>query len=191
MTCPDFRPQSNLTLFFSGTGQLLVQWIKHLGGVVIAVVSTEEKAAVVRRLGADHVILSSEDIAKRVRAICSEGVDVAYDSVGKDTFAASLDSLRRRGMMVSFGNASGPVPDFPPLLLSAKGSLYLTRPKLTDYVPDRASLEANAADVFEGLQSFLKVERPERFSLSDAAAAHARLESRGTTGALVLQCNDN
>jgi NADPH2:quinone reductase len=166
-----------------------VQWIKHLGGNVLAVVSTPEKAEVARRLGADHTILSSENVAARVRAICATGVDVVYDSVGKDTFLASLDSLRPRGMMVTYGNASGPVPDFAPLLLSQKGSLYITRPKLTDYIADRASLEANAADVFSGLRSFLKVERPERFALGDAAAAHSRLESRATTGALVLDCS--
>ena len=165
-----------------------MQWIKHLGGNVLAVVSTPQKAEVAKRLGADHTILSSEDIAARVRAVCKSGVDVVYDSVGKDTFMASLDSLRVRGMMVTYGNASGPVPDFPPLLLSQKGSLFLTRPRLDHYIPDRASFEANATDVFAGLQSFLKVEKPERFALSDAAAAHARLESRATTGALVLDC---
>lgn len=138
-----------------GTGQILLQWIKHLGGVVIAVVSTEEKAKLCKSLGADHTILSSEDIAARVAQlggkVKEEGggkkkcfkknhlmwwpkVDVVYDSVGKDTFVASLDSLRPRGTMVSYGNASGPVPEFKPLMLAERGSLFLTRPRLHDYI---------------------------------------------------------
>ena len=171
-----------------GTGQIITQWVKQLGGRVIAVVSTPEKAAVVRGLGADHVVLSSDNIAARVREIVKEGVDVAYDSVGKDTFAASLDSLRTRGMLVSFGNASGACARFrAALLLTQKGSLFLTRPSLMHYIADRASFEANANDVFDAIKTFLKVEKPETFKLEDAAAAHTRLESRQTTGSLVLK----
>lgn len=112
---------------------------------------------------------------------------MVYDSVGKDTFVASLDSLRPRGTMVSYGNASGPVPDFKPLMLAERGSLFLTRPRLNDYIATRKELEENAQDVFQALKTFLKVSKPEVFSLADAAKAHEKLESRGTTGSLVLK----
>jgi len=117
-----------------GVGQIATQWAKHLGAEVIAVVGSDAKAEIARALGADHVVVQGrEDIAKRVREISGVGAHVVYDGVGKDTFMATLDSLRPLGMMVCYGNASGPAPDFSPLLLSQKGSLFLTRPGLGHY----------------------------------------------------------
>ena len=173
-----------------GTGQILTQLIKSLGATVIAITSTEEKAAICRKLGADHVILStSEDIAKRVHEICPEGAHVAFDSIGKATFEASLDSLRPRGMMVTYGNASGPVPEFAPLLL-AKKSLFMTRPVLYHYIPDHASLLHSTSDFFEDvLSKKVTIASPTVLPLSDAGEAHTRLEGRKTTGSLVLDCS--
>lgn len=134
-----------------GTGQILTQWAAALGAHVIAVVSTDAKGAVARRCGAQHVVLSHDDVAKRVREIVPEGVHVSYDSVGKDSFEASLASLRPLGMFVSYGNASGPVPAFEPLRLSKAGSLFFTRPVLFDYIRTPAQLREAAADVFESI----------------------------------------
>ena len=129
-----------------GVGQIATQWAKHLGALVIAVVGNDTKAEIARSLGADHVIVQErEDIAKRVREITGVGSHVVYDGVGKDTFAASIDSLRPLGMMVSYGNASGPPPDINPLMLSQKGSLFLTRPTLGHYVATPELLDETAA----------------------------------------------
>lgn len=172
-----------------GVGQIAVQWAKHLGATVIATVGSDAKAEIARGLGADHVIVTArEDIAKRVRDITSGvGAHVVYDGIGKDTWEASLDSLRPLGMMVSYGNASGPAPSFSPLLLSQKGSLFLTRPTLFHYTSTTEQLDETAADLFGVLASgAVKAAAPARYALADAAQAHADLEARKTTGSVVL-----
>src|SRR5262249_48643145 len=131
-----------------GVGSILVQWAKHLGAKVIAVVGSDAKALRARELGADHVLLSSEDWVTHVKNITArQGVDVVYDSVGNDTFFGSLDSLRPRGLMVSYGNASGPAPAMAPLELSKRGSLFLTRPTLFHYIPTRSALIRAASEM--------------------------------------------
>jgi NADPH2:quinone reductase len=172
-----------------GVGQIAVQWAKHLGAIVIAVVGSDAKAEIATALGADHVIVQArDDIAKRVREITNgEGAHVVYDGVGKDTFMASLDSLRPLGMMVSYGNASGPAPEFSPLLLAQKGSLFLTRPTLNHYTAKLEDLDETAADLFEVIASgAVKIAPPTRYALADAVQAHRDLEARKTTGSLVL-----
>lgn len=172
-----------------GVGQIAAQWAKHLGAVVIGTVGSDAKAQIVRDLGADHVLVTSrDDIAKRVREITSGvGADVVYDGVGKDTWDASLDALRPLGMMVSYGNASGPPPDINPLVLSQKGSLFLTRPTLFNYTATVAQLDETAADLFDAIaQGAVKIAPPARYALADAAQAHRDLEARRTTGSLVL-----
>lgn len=172
-----------------GVGQIAVQWAKHLGATVIAVVGSEAKAEIASALGADHVIVQGrDDIAKRVREFTNgEGAHVVYDGVGKDTFMASLDSLRPLGMMVSYGNASGPAPEFSPLLLAQKGSLFLTRPTLNHYTAKLEDLDETAADLFEVIASgAVKIAPPTRYALADAVQAHRDLEARKTTGSLVL-----
>ena len=172
-----------------GVGQIAVQWARHIGAVVIAVVGSAAKGEIVRALGADHVIDSSrEDIARRVREITNgEGAHVSYDSVGKDTFSASLDSLRPLGMFVSFGNASGPAPAFEPGILSQKGSLFFTRPTLFTYTRTPELLQETADDLFDVIaKGIVKIAPPTRYALTDAAQAHRDLEARKTTGSLVL-----
>ena len=172
-----------------GVGGILVQWLHHLGMNVIAAVGSEEKAAITKAHGADHVILyRDEDIAARVREVTGgAGVRVAYDSVGKDTFEASLKSLGRRGLLVSYGNASGPPPELAPGRLSQLGSLYLTRPTLFDYIATTAELDAAAAALFEVIRSgAVKIEIGQTFALKDVADAHRALEGRATTGATLL-----
>ena len=172
-----------------GVGQIAVQWAKHLGATVIASVGSDAKAEIVRALGADHVLVTSrDDIAKSVREITKgEGVHVVYDGVGKDTWDASLDCLRQRGMMVSYGNASGPPPPLNLLTLSQKGSLFVTRPTLFNYTATVADLEETAADLFDALaRGAVKVKPPMRYKLADAAQAHRDLEGRKTVGSLVL-----
>ncbi|PVM73877.1 quinone oxidoreductase family protein [Caulobacter radicis] len=171
-----------------GVGQILVQWVKALGASVIATVGSEAKAQVVRELGADHVILyDHEDVAARVAEITGgAGVPVVYDGVGKDTFQGSLKSLGRRGVLVTYGNASGPVPPFAPLELGAK-SAFITRPRLFDYIVTTEELDESAAALFEVLASgAVKIEIGQRFPLAEARAAHKALEGRKTTGATVL-----
>ena len=172
-----------------GVGQIAVQWAKALGATVIGTVGSDAKADIARALGADHVInYRRENFAERVRDITGgHGVPVVFDSVGKDTFAGSIDSLALRGMLVSFGNASGAVPPFSPLLLSQKGSLYLTRPTLGHYTSTRAELLETAADLFDVLRSGqVRVQPGQRYALKDAAQAHADLEARLTTGSTIL-----
>jgi NADPH2:quinone reductase len=156
---------------------------------VIGTVGTDEKAAVARTHGCDHVIVyTREDFVSRVREITgSEGVPVVYDSVGKNTFPGSLDCLSLFGLFVSFGNASGSVPPFELGLLSAKGSLYVTRPMLATYTAARADLEATAKDVFDVvLSGKVKIEINHTFALRDAQQVHRDLESRKTTGSIVM-----
>lgn len=172
-----------------GVGLLLTQWARHRGMTVIATVGSEEKAELVRSHGAQHVVLyRKEDVAARVRAITNGvGADVVYDSVGKDTFMGSLDSIRLRGLMVSYGQASGPVGSIDPLILNRKGSLFLTRPKLHDYVATHDELVARARELFAAIASgVLRVRIPQTYPLSEAARAHRDLEARRTTGSLVL-----
>ena len=171
-----------------GVGQIAVQWAKQLGANVIAVVGSDAKAEIAKSLGADHTIVTSrDDIAKRVREITGAGAHVVYDSVGKDTFMASLDSLRPLGMMVSFGNASGPPPDINPLALSQRGSLFLTRPTMFHYTATVEQLDETAADLFDVIaKGAVKIATPARYALADAAQAHRDLEARKTTGSLVL-----
>ncbi len=186
----DVRPGTTIVIHSAagGVGQLAVQWARHLGATVIGVVSSDAKAAIATSLGAHHVVVSSrEDLAKRVRELTSGGADVVYDAVGKSTFHASLDCLKPLGLMVSYGNASGPVEPFSPLLLSQKGSLFFTRPTLGHYTATTAMLDETAADLFDVLQrGVVKVTPPSRYPLAEAARAHRDLESRATTGSLVL-----
>lgn len=172
-----------------GVGQILVQWAKHLGALVIATVGSDAKAEIARALGVDHVIVTARDnIAARVREITNgAGAHVVYDGVGKDTWEASLDSLRPLGMMVSYGNASGPPPDINPLTLSQKGSLFLTRPTLFHYTATVEQLDETAADLFDVIEEgAVKIAPPTQYRLADAAQAHRDLEARRTTGSLVL-----
>ncbi len=172
-----------------GVGLIACQWAKALGATVIGTTSSAEKAALAREHGCDAVIdYGREDVARRVRELTGgEGVSVVYDGVGKDTFTASLDSLRTCGMLVSFGNASGAVPPFDPLLLSQKGSLFLTRPTLMHYTAKRHDLEALAADLFAVVSAGLvKIEINQRYSLAEVAQAHRDLEARKHTGSTIL-----
>jgi len=172
-----------------GVGMIAVQWAKALGAVVIATVGSPEKIPFAQRLGAAHVIVSkTENIANRVREITGgKGVPVVYDSVGRDTFMASIDSLAPLGLFVSFGNASGPVPPFEPQLLSQKGSLFFTRPTLAHYVSTPAELDAAAGELFSLIANgTIRVRPPQKFSLAQAGDAHRAIESRQTQGSLVL-----
>jgi len=172
-----------------GVGLLLVQMAKRLGAGVFGTVGTEEKAALAREAGADEVVLyAEEDFLEAVRRLTGgRGVDVVYDSVGRATADKSLDCLAPRGMMVFYGNASGPVPPVDPLVLSRKGSLFLTRPTLMHHVADRASLEARAGAVLADVAaSRLRVRIDRRFPLAEAAEAHRALEGRRTTGKVLL-----
>jgi NADPH:quinone reductase len=172
-----------------GVGTILVQWAKALGARVIGTAGSEQKAALARSFGCDHVILyRDEDVAARVRELTDgKGVAVAYDSVGKDTFEGTLASLARRGVFVSFGNASGPVPAFEPLRLSRAGSLFFTRPTLFDYIAATEELDASAAALFDMiLSSRIRIEIGQTFPLAEARAAHEALEGRLTTGASLL-----
>jgi NADPH2:quinone reductase len=171
-----------------GVGLLVCQWARHLGARVIGVVSTPEKARLARSNGCSQVLLTSEDWVKQVRKLTKdEGVNVVYDSVGKDTFFGSLDSLRPLGMMVTFGNASGPVPPIAPLELSRRGSLFLTRPTLFHYIAKRPALEGAARELFQVVRrGVVKIRIGQSYPLRDAATAHADLEARRTTGSTIL-----
>jgi NADPH2:quinone reductase len=172
-----------------GVGLILCQWAKHLGATVIGTVGSEEKAKLAREHGCDHVVFyRTEDVPARVREITNGArVPVVYDSVGKDTFHASLDCLRPRGLLVTFGQSSGPVPPFDPRLLQQKGSLYLTRPTLLHYVADRSELEATARELFEVIESgAVRIRVAQTYPLRDAERAHRDLEARKTTGSTVL-----
>jgi NADPH2:quinone reductase len=172
-----------------GVGLIACQWLKVLGATVIGTAGSEEKCATAKAHGADHCInYRKENFTERVKAITGgKGVPVVYDSVGKDTFAGSLDCLRPRGLMVSFGNSSGPVPAFELALLQQKGSLYLTRPTLVHYTAKRDDLVATAKDLFEVVASGkVKIEVNHRYPLKDAAQAQRDLEARKTTGSTIL-----
>jgi NADPH2:quinone reductase len=172
-----------------GVGIIAVQWARHLGAEVIAVTGSGEKAELARQHGAQHTILLGRgDLAARVREITGgKGVPVVYDSIGKDTFFASLDCLRPLGLMVTYGNASGAVPPFSPLELARRGSLFLTRPTLFHYIAMRADLARGAAELFGVMASgAVKVRIGQTYPLEDVAQAHRELEARRTTGSTVL-----
>jgi NADPH2:quinone reductase len=172
-----------------GVGLIVSQWAKLLGLSVIGTVSSEAKADVARKHGCDHVILyTREDVAKRVRELTNgAGVAVAYDSVGKDTFAGSIDSLRKRGLLVCVGTASGPVPPIDATQLAIKGSVYVTRPALADYIADPAEKSALALELFEHVAAGrIRIEINQRYELQDAAQAHRDLETRKTTGSSIF-----
>lgn len=170
-----------------GVGLLACQWARALGATLIGTVSSDEKAELAKAHGAAHAIVTSrEDFVSRVREITDgQGCDVVYDSIGKDTFPASLDCLRSKGLWVSFGNSSGPVPPVP--LTALKGSLFATRPSLPAYTATQAALAENAADLFHMVESgAIKVAINQTFPLKDAARAHEELEGRRTTGSTVF-----
>ncbi len=172
-----------------GVGSIATQWLKAIGANVIGTVGSQEKAALAEQNGCQHVILyRDEDIASRVKQITAgRGVDVVYDAVGKDTFEASLDSLKPRGTMVSFGNASGPVPDFAPLLLTQKGSLYLTRPRVREYYATPGDFAEGTAALLDAISSgIVRVSVNQTYALRDVQQAHRDLEGRETSGSTVL-----
>jgi NADPH2:quinone reductase len=172
-----------------GVGSILVQWALHLGARVIAVVGSDEKAATVRALGCRDVLISGrDDLAAGVRALTSgKGAHVVYDSVGKDTFFASLDALRPLGLMVTYGNASGPVPPLAPLELARRGSLFLTRPVLFSYIATRSELLKSARELFDVIgRGVVRIEIGQTYAMRDVQQAHRDLQSRRTTGSTVL-----
>jgi NADPH2:quinone reductase len=173
-----------------GAGSMLVQIAKIAGATVIGTVSTSEKAQLATGNGADHIILYTEqDFVAEVKRITNgKGVDVVYDSVGKTTFMKSLDCLRPRGLMATFGQSSGGVGEIDPLILSQKGSLFLTRPSLGNYISDPADLKWRASDLFQWIeQGRLKLRIHQVYRLEDGAEAHRDLEGRKTTGKLLLR----
>ncbi|MCO6059074.1 quinone oxidoreductase [Pseudomonas sp. MOB-449] len=187
----DFKEGDSILLHAAagGVGLIVSQWAKLLGLTVIGTVSTEAKAEVARLHGCDHVInYSEEDIASRVRELTGgRGVDVVFDSVGKNTFMASLDSLKRRGLMVCVGTASGPIPAFDPVLLAMKGSLFITRPALADYIADPAEKAELVGELFDHVGSGrIRIDINQHYSLEDAVQAHRDLESRKTTGSSIF-----
>ncbi len=185
--------QAGQTVLFhaaaGGVGLIFCQWAKRLGATVIGTVGSEEKAEIARAHGCDHTILyREEDVVARVKAITDgRGVPVVYDGIGRDTWTLSLDCLAPRGMMVSFGNASGKVPPVELGELTARGSLYLTRPTLMTYTADTQELRDSAAALFERvLAGDIRIEVNQRFALAKAAKAHRALEARETTGSTIL-----
>jgi NADPH2:quinone reductase len=172
-----------------GVGLIMCQWAAALGATVIGTVGTEEKAELARAHGCAHPIVYSKQnfVAEVNRITAGEKLPVVYDSVGRDTFMKSLDCLKVRGLMVSFGNASGPPAPLPPNVLAQKGSLYLTRPTLYHYVATREQLEHSAAELFQVVESGkVKIEVKQRFALKDSAEAHRQLEARKTIGSTIL-----
>jgi NADPH:quinone reductase-like Zn-dependent oxidoreductase len=187
----DFKPGDTLLLHAAagGVGLIVSQWAKLLGLNVIGTVSTEAKAEIARAHGCDHIInYSNEDVAKRVRELTDGvGAHVVFDSVGKDTLMGSLDSLKRRGLMVCVGTASGPIPEFNPVLLAMKGSLFMTRPALADYIADPLEKAELAGELFDHVGSGrIKIGINQRYELKDAVQAHRDLEARKTTGSSIF-----
>jgi len=188
-----YKVQSGETVLFhaaaGGVGLIACQWLKALGVTVIGTAGSEEKCALAKAHGVQHCInYAKENFVERVKAITEgKGVPVVYDSVGKDTFMGSLDCLQPRGLMVSFGNASGPVPPFDLGVLALKGSLYVTRPTLVTHVSKREDLTGSAKDLFDFvLSGKVKIEVNHRYPLKDAAQAQRDLEARKTTGSTIL-----
>ncbi len=187
----DYRPGQTILLHAAagGVGLIVAQWAKLLGLQVIGTVSTEEKAQLARAHGCDHIVFyQHENVAARVREITHGlGVDVVIDSVGKTTFEASLDSLKRRGLMVCVGTASGPIPPFNPHVLARKGSLFLTRPALADYIAEPVEKAELAAEVFGHIaHGRIRIEINQRYALDDAPQAHRDLHARKTTGSSIF-----
>lgn len=184
------NPGDNVLLYAAagGVGLLAGQWAKHLGARVIGVVSSDEKAKLAKAHGCDDIVLANDDVPARVREMTDgEGVAAVYDSVGKDTFIASLDCLRPHGVMVTFGNASGAVEPFAPAELAKRHSLYVTRPVLFDFVDSRDRLLAASKELFDVIGAgVVKVNVNQRYALQDAAQAHRDLEARKTTGSTVF-----
>lgn len=171
-----------------GVGLIACQWAKHLGARVIGVVSNDEKAMLAKSNGCDDIILSDENIPERVKELTdSIGVGVVYDSVGRDTFFSSLDSLKPHGFLVTFGNASGPVDPFAPAELAKRHSLYVTRPILADFISERENLVEASNELFDLVSSgVIKISINQRYPLKDTRQAHIDLESRKTTGSTIL-----
>ena len=172
-----------------GVGQIFCQWAKHLGATVIGTVGSEDKVKIAKAAGCDHIILyRQEDWVAKVKELTGgKGVSVVYDGVGKDTFFGGLDCLARRGMMCTFGNASGPAPAMEPGILSAKGSLFLTRPRLGDYIAQREDHVRAADELFDVVgKGVVKIDIGQSYPLEQAGRAHSDLESRKTTGSTIL-----
>ena len=189
--CAKVQPKWDILVHAAagGVGLLLVQWLKHVGARVIGTVSTDEKAALARAAGADHVILyGKEDVAAQVRELTGgKGVEVTFDGVGLDTWETSLNATARRGLIVSYGNASGPVTDVNLGTLAQKGSLYVSRPTLFDYYHDAAERAAGAEYVFDMFrQGIIDITIGHRYALEDVAQAHRDLEARKTVGSSIL-----
>jgi NADPH:quinone reductase-like Zn-dependent oxidoreductase len=187
----NFKPGDTVLLHAAagGVGLIVTQWAKLLGLIVIGTVSTDAKGDLARAHGCDHIVnYSREDVAARVRELTGgKGVDVVFDSVGRDTFMGSLDSLKRRGIMVCVGTASGTIPPFDPQLLAMKGSLFLTRPALADYIADPIEKALLAHELFGHVGSGrIKIEINQHYALEDAVAAHRDLQSRKTTGSSIF-----
>ena len=185
--------QSGETILFhaaaGGVGLIACQWAKHLGATVIGTVSSDQKAELAREHGCDHpIVYTRENFTEQVRELTDgAGVPVVYDAVGHDTFEGSLDCLRPRGMLVSFGQSSGTIDPFDMGILSAKGSLYVTRPTLMTYTASRIDLEASAQALFDVVgRGAVRIAVNQTFPLAEAAAAHRALESRQTTGSTIL-----
>ena len=171
-----------------GVGLIACQWAKHLGAKIIGVVSTTEKADLAKTHGCSQIIMANEDIAEKVKSITDgEGVAAVYDSIGRDTFFSSLNSLKPHGVMVTFGNASGPVDPFAPSELASRNSLYVTRPILAHFINTREKLLSASKALFDlVLQGVIKISINQRYALKDTAQAHMDLESRKTTGSTIL-----
>jgi NADPH2:quinone reductase len=183
------QPGDDILLYAAagGVGSIASQWASQLGATVIGVVSTDEKAKLAKSQGCDHIIMADDDIAARARELTDgKGVAAVYDSVGKDTFTASLDALRPHGTLVTFGNASGPVEPFSPLELAQRGSLYVTRPILFHFIATREDLLSACDELFAALDSGVEVRIGQTYALKDAAQAHLDIEARLTTGSTVL-----
>lgn len=187
----DFKPGDSILLHAAagGVGLIVSQWARLLGLRVIGTVSSGAKAEIAQAHGCEHVInYSEENVAERVRELTDgRGVDVVFDSVGKDTFMSSLDSLKRRGLMVCVGTASGPIPPFDPVLLAMKGSIFLTRPALADYIADPQEKAALLDELFTHVgNGDIRIEINQHYALADAVQAHRDLESRKTTGSSIF-----
>lgn len=192
LVCRTYPVKAGETVLFhaaaGGVGLIACQWLKQIGATVIGTVGSDEKAELAKAHGCDHTIVySRENFVERVKEITDgKGVPVVYDSVGKDTWEGSLDCLQQRGLMVSFGAASGTPPDFSVNTLQFKGSLYVTRPTMMHYVAERADLLKSASTLFDMVKGGLKVEINQTYDLKDAAQAHRDLEARKTTGSTIF-----
>jgi len=177
-----------ITAAAGGVGLILIQWARALGAKVIGAVGSEEKAEIARRYGCRQIIVGYGNLAAEVRRMTrNAGVDVAYDGVGKDTFFGALDSLRPRGLMVSFGNASGAVPPIAPLELTRRGSLFLTRPTAGNYLGTPEARQKGARELFSAIaRKAVRLHVGQRYPLAEAAQAHRELEARRTSGSVVL-----